>query len=120
MVDAYRSFGNCFMFDFEESNIQIDEINLAQIMNDKRMKGFWIESQVDCIDGEIKYIYRMVVFDTYQPKARDLCFMLNGRHFHRLDTWTIACMCNFLGVKLKENVTLYDLSRMYDNYDLMA
>lgn len=119
MVNAYRTFGNCFLFDFE-GEVPFPEVDVARIMNEKRMKGFWIESPVESIDGETKYIYRVLVFDTYQPKARDLYYMLNGKHFQRLDTWTLACMCNFLGVKLKENVTLYDLSRMYDNYDLMA
>ena len=119
MIDVYKIFGNCFMFDFE-SDLPLEDVYIEQLMKDKRMKGFFVESHIEGIDGEIKDVYRMVVFDTYQPKARDLCFLLNGRHFQRLDTWTVAYMCNFLGIKLHEHVTLYDLSRMYDNYDLMA
>ena len=120
MVDVYKVFGNCFMFDFE----YIPDPDVDDLINDymkrHRMKGFWCECKEDDKYGVIHNTVRLIVFDTYQVKARDLCFLLDGGHFRKLDPFTLAYICKFLGIELKDNVMLYDLSFMFNNYDLMA
>ena len=121
MIDVYKTFGNCFIFDFPYiMDPDVDDL-INDYMKRHRMKGFWCETDKTENDLGIwsTRVY-LIVFDTYQIKARDLCFLLDGCHFHKIDPFSLAYICEMLGIEIKDNVMLYDLSRNYKCYDLMA
>lgn len=115
MIDPYRDIGNAFCFKFPYSHnddyIDLDQ-KIGQMVSDKRCKGIWMEAE----EG---YVY-LILFQTWQPKARDLFYALEGNHFHKMDCFTLAYMFEALGIELRKDVVLYDCSRMHNNYDLMA
>lgn len=120
MIDPYKDVANCFVFDFDYiPDPDVDDL-IEDYMSRNRMKGLWLEAGQDDFMGIIHSKIKLIVFDTFQVKARDLCYLLDGSHFHKLDPITLAYMMEILGIYLRKDVRLYDISRMYDNYDLMA